>query len=175
MRLGVKFEILTFGMNDSGYFGTDNPKTAKESIDKSFNNFQLIQQKFRNHPEIKPIIMTSSPYDETQVEKGTIFKNKWNIMNEIAAFQKKAAESNNWGFVDLFHPMTALNLKLQKADSTYSILGTGRIHPGKGGHLLMSAFFLKNQGLANLPVAKVVIDAKGKIKPNASKELQEIT
>lgn len=160
LRVRANIVVLTFGMNDSGYFGTDNPEIAQKSIDKSYNRFQMIQQKFKNHPEITPIMMTSSPYDETQVEEGTVFKNKWNIMDQIATFQKKAAIDNGWGVVDLFKQMSDVNFKQQKIDSTYSILGTGRVHPGTGGHLVMAALFLKNQGLANKPVAKVSIDVK---------------
>lgn len=155
--------ILTFGMNDSGYFGTDDSTKAKESVEKSYNNFGLIQQKLKSQSHITPIIMSSSPYDETQKAEGTVFKNKWNIMAEITAFQKKAAEENNWGYVDLFNAMTKINLQQQEKDSTYSILGTGRVHPGKGGYLVMAALFLKNQGLDDKPVSDVVIDATKKV------------
>lgn len=160
LRMDPNIVILTFGMNDSGYYGSEDPELSKERVEKSLHDFELIQQKFKKHPEITPIIMSSSPYDETQQEKGDVFKGKTKTMEKIVAFQKKAAKENGWGYVDLFSPMIDINLKQQKIDPTYSVLGTGRIHPGKGGHLIMAAIFLKNQGLAGKPVANVVIDAK---------------
>lgn len=159
LRMDPNIVILTFGMNDSGYYGSEDPKQSKERVEKSLHDFELIQQKIKNHPEITPIIMSSSPYDETQKAKRNIFKGKTKTMEKIVAFQKKAAKENGWGYVDLFYPMTAINLKQQSIDSAYSILGPDRIHPGKGGHLVMAALFLKNQGLAGKPVANVVIDA----------------
>ncbi|MFI2743677.1 SGNH/GDSL hydrolase family protein [Zhouia sp. PK063] len=152
--------ILTFGMNDSGYFGTDNPKTAKESIKKSYHDFGIIQEKLKGYSNITPIIMNSSPYDETQVAKDNVFKGKTDIMKKIVAFQEKAATKNHWAYVDLFHPMMEMNLKQQQKDSTYSILGEGRVHPGPGGYLIMASLFLKNQGLAGKPVADVAVNAE---------------
>ena len=150
--------ILTFGMNDSGYFGTDNPETAKKSVEKSLHDFEQIQKKLKANPDITPVIMSSSPYDETQVANDNPLKGKTEIMKKITAFQEKAAKQNNWQYVDLFNPMLELNLSEQQKDSTFSALGEGRVHPGTGGYLVMAAYFLKSQGLANLPVADVQID-----------------
>ena len=152
--------ILTFGMNDSGYFGTDNPETARKSVEKSYHDFGLMQEKLKNHPEITSVIMNSSPYDETQQHEGTIFKGKSKIIEDIVKFQKKAATKNDWPYVDLYYPMMDMNLKEQKKDPTYSILGEGRVHPGTGGYLIMASLFLKNQGLAGKPIADVAVDAQ---------------
>lgn len=152
--------VLTFGMNDSGYFGTDDPKTAKASVDKSYHDFGVIQEKLKNHPDITTVMMSSSPYDETQKAEDNPLKGKTAIMKDITAFQEKAAKKNNWAYVDIFHPMMEMNLEQQEKDTTYSILGEGRVHPGPGGYLIMASFFLKNQGLAEKPIADVTIDAK---------------
>ncbi|MBC9796421.1 SGNH/GDSL hydrolase family protein [Sinomicrobium weinanense] len=152
--------ILTFGMNDSGYLGTDHPETAIRSVKKSYHDFGLIQEKLKSHPEITPVIMSSSPYDETQRAQDKVFKEKTEIMKKITDLQEKAAEKNHWAYVDLFHPMMEMNLKQQQKDPTYSILGEGRVHPGPGGYLIMASLFLKNQGLAGKPIADVIVDAQ---------------
>lgn len=158
--------VLTFGMNDSGYFEfwqDDAEKTAKERVEKSRRSFDSLQQKFKNNPDIKPVIMSSSPFDETaDIEGSNNFSGKSKTLEEIVAFQKKAAEENNWAFVDLYYPMQEITQREQKNDSTYTITGPDRIHPGKAGHLVMAALFLKRQGLAGKPVAEVLVDAKRK-------------
>jgi hypothetical protein len=55
--------------------------------------------------------------------------------------------------------MTEINKKGQQSDTSFTITGPDRIHPGNGGHLVMAYLFLKAQGLANKPVANIVINA----------------
>src|SRR5690606_5503801 len=58
---------LMFGMNDTGYFEfnqSDAEKTANEKVAESYKNFQLLQEKLKAHPDIRKIIISSSPYDE---------------------------------------------------------------------------------------------------------------
>jgi hypothetical protein len=105
-------------------------------------------------------MMASSPYDETMQNKKNYYKGKSKVMEQIIAFQQEAAKNNGWAFIDLFHPMTALNIREQKKKPDFTITGPDRIHPGRGGHLVMAAVFLKSQGLAGRPVASIHIDAK---------------
>nr|WP_068891976.1 SGNH/GDSL hydrolase family protein [Pedobacter panaciterrae] len=155
--------VLTFGMNDTGYleFNAQNAdETAKQRIAKSQQDFILLTNKLQAQPGIKPIMMSSSPYDETMENKNNYYKGKSKAMEQIMAFQKEAAKNNNWAYVDLFHPMTEINLREQKRKPDFTITGPDRIHPGRGGHLVMTALFLKNQGLAGKPVATIHIDTK---------------
>ena len=128
---------LTFGMNDTGYFeyNWDNPeKFAAQKVKDSYENFLLIEEKLKAHPEIRKIIMTSSPYDETMKNDNNYFPGKSKAMEKIADFQKEAAEKNDWGFVDFLGPMTAINLEGQKTQPEFTITGPDRIH----GFLLSS-------------------------------------
>ncbi|EDM36969.1 hypothetical protein PBAL39_18884 [Pedobacter sp. BAL39] len=155
--------VLTFGMNDSGYFefsAADADETAKQRLEKSFQSFALLQKKLLENPGIKPVIMSSSPYDETMKNKDNYFKGKSKLMEQIATFQQTAAKTNGWAFVDLLRPMTEINIREQKSKPEYTLTGPDRIHPGRAGHLVMSAFFLENQGLAGKPVARILINAK---------------
>ena len=155
--------VLTFGMNDSGYSefnGANADEATKQRVAKSQENFVLLAGKLKAQSKIKPVMMSSSPYDETMENKNNYFKGKSKAMEQIIAFQQEAAKNNRWAYVDLFHPMTEINVREQKKKPDFTITGPDRIHPGRGGHLVMAALFLKSQGLAGKPVASVHIDIK---------------
>ncbi|MET3880176.1 SGNH/GDSL hydrolase family protein [Chitinophaga sp. OAE865] len=154
--------VLTFGMNDTGYFefnNSDAAKTAAERIAASRRSYGQIEQRLLKLPAIQKVLMSSSPYDETSKFNGNIFPGKHKAMLEIVKFQEEAARKNNWAFTDLFRPMTAINEQLQQKDSTFTMIGSDRIHPGNAGHLVMASLFLKSQGLSGKPVAEVHINA----------------
>jgi len=156
---------LTFGMNDSGYFeflSADADATAKARVMESRLFFDTIGQKLKAYTPAKKILITSPLYDETVKNPKNYFPKKSLAMGEISAFQEQAAISNHWGFVDFFHPMTEITLREQKRDSTFTLTGPDRIHPGNAGHFVMAYLFLKTQGLAGKPVADIIIDAVGK-------------
>lgn len=163
---------VSFGMNDSRYFEywmhkdkTDSVR--KSAIDTSFKWFEKIRDKLNTYPDIKKILMSSSPYDETVKNGKDPFWGKFKTMEGIVAFQKEGAIKNNWNYVDLFYPMTELNQKGQQTDTAFTLTGPDRIHPGNAGHLAMAYLFLKAQGLANKPVANVVINVSNKKVTNA--------
>ncbi|TKK67944.1 GDSL family lipase [Ilyomonas limi] len=156
--------VVSFGMNDSKYFeyGMHKDKVdsvRKAAVDTSYNSFKMIEQKLNALPDIRKIMMTSSPYDETVKNEKNYFPGKWKTMEEIVAFQKAAAIKDGWAYVDLFYPMTAMEQQKQKEDSTFTLTGPDRIHPGNAGHFVMAYLFLKAQGLNNQPIADVRIDA----------------
>lgn len=155
--------VLTFGMNDTGYGEFNEPnanETAKQRVAKSLHNFGLLTAKLKAQPNFKPIMMSSSPYDESMENKNHYYKGKSQAMEQIVAFQQETAKRNGWGYVDLFHPMTQINVKEQQKKPDFTITGPDRIHPGRGGHLVMAALFLKSQGLNGKPVATIELDAK---------------
>jgi lysophospholipase L1-like esterase len=156
--------VVTFGMNDSKYFeyGMHKDKVdsvRKAAVDTSYNSFKMIEQKLNALPNIRKIMMTSSPYDETMKNEKNYFPGKWKTMEEIVAFQKAAAIKDGWAYVDLFYPMTDLEQQKQKEDPTYTLTGPDRIHPGNAGHFVMAYLFLKAQGVDNQHIADIRIDA----------------
>lgn len=157
--------VLTFGMNDSKYFEygdtTQTEKVRKGAVDTSYASFLKIEKVLKGRPDIRKIIMTSSPYDETMRNKDNYFKGKSETLEEIAAFQKEGAERNHWDFVDLLHPMLGITQREQAKRPDFTLTGPDRIHPGSAGHFVMAYLFLKAQGLAGKPVADVVIDVAG--------------
>ncbi len=156
---------MTFGMNDSGYFeflAANADSTAKERVRECKLYFDSIAHKLKNYTAAKKIMITSSLYDETMKNPKNYFPKKSEAMNAIVAFQQKTAQDNHWGFVDFFHPMTEITLQKQRTDSTFTLTGPDRIHPGNAGHFVMAWLFLKQQGLAGKPIAEIVIDAAAK-------------
>lgn len=152
---------LTFGMNDSGYFEfllANADSSAKAHLAESHLYFDSLQAKLKKLPNVKKIIIIGSPFDATAKVKGRVFPGKIEVMEQIAGFQTAAAEENHWGLVDFMHPMTEIDLREQKKDSTFTLTGDDRIHPGNAGHFVMAWLFLKTQGVAGLPVADIAID-----------------
>ena len=152
---------LTFGMNDSGYYeflAANADSTAKVHLEQTRHYFGLLQQKLKALPNVRKIMIGGSLYDETAKIKGNYFPGKSKVMEQMVGFQEQAAKDNHWGWVDLFHPMTAITLEQQKTDSVFTLTGKDRIHPGNAGHFVMAWLFLKAQGLDTLPVADMSID-----------------
>lgn len=166
MRLKPSVVVLTFGMNDSRYFEYFNQpqeKVRQEAVATSFKSYQLLEAKLKALPNVRKVLMTSSPFDETRGGSNNRFTGKYKTMLEIAAFQEEAAKKNNWNFVDLMRPMTEINEREQKKDSMFTLTGPDRIHPGNAGHMAMAWLFLRAQGLAGNVVADVAVDANGKL------------
>jgi len=158
---------LTFGMNDVGYYDFLKPKPqadsiAQERIKTCYNSYKQIEARFKTMPGVKKILIISSPYDETVKKPNNYFPGKAAAMLKVADFQQASATQNGWGFVDFNRPMTAINEVQQQKDSTYTLCGGDRIHPGNDGHMVMAYTFLKAQGLANKDVADIVVDASAK-------------
>jgi lysophospholipase L1-like esterase len=155
--------IVTFGMNDSGYFEYNSDKSkefGEEKYQTCYNNFKLIEKRLLELPNTKIVLMGSSPYDENvKMKDNTPLKGKNSVMQRIVEFQRKSALEHNWGFLDLNQPMTAINLKFQQKDSTFTLCGSDRIHPDNDGHMVMAYLFLKQQGFTGNKVADIEINA----------------
>lgn len=158
---------LTWGMNDSGYFEWFKPDAAtnwaKNSVDTAEARYMVLDAKMKKHPEIKKVLILSSPYDETtKSNKNRYFPGKSATLEKMIDFQQETAKKNGWPYVDFNHPMMAINQEWQKTDSMFSLTPNDRIHPDYDGHLVMAYLFLKTQGLANKPVADFSVNAKTK-------------
>jgi lysophospholipase L1-like esterase len=154
---------LTWGMNDTGYFEwyrSDGKDTMQKRIQRSYNNYGIVEDKLKKRSDIKKIFIGGSPYDETsKFNDKNIYPGKTQALNEVVAFQEQAAKKNGWPFVDFYHPMMTINQREQQQDSTFSLTPSDRIHPDNDGHMVMAYLFLKAQGLAGQPVAMMHIDA----------------
>ncbi|MBK0380820.1 SGNH/GDSL hydrolase family protein [Mucilaginibacter segetis] len=157
---------LTWGMNDTGYFewyGDDTNGFITKRLADSYKTYAEVVDKLKKLPNIRKILIGTSPYDETtKFTTKNIYPHKSEALEKVVEHQKESAKANNWGFVDFYHPMEKINLEEQKKDSTFSLTPNDRIHPDNDGHLVMAYLFLKAQGLAGKPVADIEINASAK-------------
>lgn len=158
--------MVTFGMNDSGYleYNGDNSKEfGEQKYQECYKNYQLMEKRFQGLSGTRIVLMGSSPYDETaQIKDNTSLRGKNATMERIVEFQKESAATNNWEFMDLNEPMTAINQQFQQKDPSFTICGNDRIHPDNDGHMIMAYLFLKAQGLARKEVADIELHATKK-------------
>lgn len=158
--------MVTFGMNDSGYFeyNGDNPKEfGEQKYQESIKNYQQMEKRFKDLPDTRIVMVGTSPYDETvQLKENVPFKTKNETIKRIVEYQKESAAKNNWEFMDLNAPMVALNQQNQQKDPAFTLCGSDRIHPDNDGHMVMAYLFLKAQGFVGKEVAEMEINANKK-------------
>ncbi|MDB5088125.1 MAG: hypothetical protein JWR09_2119 [Mucilaginibacter sp.] len=157
---------LTWGMNDTGYFEwykADAQDFMNKRILESYKTYGQVEDKLKQRPGIRKIIILGSPYDETtKFTTKNIYPKKTALFNKVIDFQQASAKKNNWSLVDFYHPMTDINLREQAKDTTFSLAPNDRVHPDNDGHLVMAYLFLKAQGLDNKVVADIAINAESK-------------
>lgn len=158
--------MVTFGMNDSGYFeyNGDKPKEfGEQKYQESVKNYQQMEKRFKDLPDTRIVMVGTSPYDETvQLKDNTPFKTKNETIKRLVDYQKESATKNHWEFTDLNAPMVALNQQYQQKDPAFTLCGSDRIHPDNDGHMVMAYLFLKAQGFVGKGVADMEINATKK-------------
>jgi len=157
---------LTFGMNDTGYqfmTGSKADSVYAQKIGVSYASFEQILKKLKAHPQVRKILIGSSPYDETSKIKTRPLIGKNAAILKVEDFMRDAAAKNGWDFVDFNKPMLDVNAQQQQRDSLFTLQGFDRIHPTNDGYMVMAYIFLKAQGLAGKKVAEVDINVKSRL------------
>jgi lysophospholipase L1-like esterase len=157
--------MVTFGMNDSGYFeynGDNAEQYGKDRLEECHTNYLQLEKRLQALPNVRIVMIGGSPYDQTAQFENTAFRKKNDVMLQITDFQEASAKKNNWEFVDFNRPMTEMNLEGQKTDPAFTLCGGDRVHPDNDGHMVMAYLFLKAQGFAGREVADMQIDAAKK-------------
>ena len=157
--------IVTFGMNDSGYFeynGDNAVEFGEQKYQECIENYKKMEQRLLQLPNTRIVALGTSPYDETAKIDGNLFKKKNETIKRIVAYQMEAAKRNGWEYLDLNAPMVALNAKGQEKDPSFTLCGSDRIHPDNDGHMVMAYLFLKAQGMAGKCVADFEVNASKK-------------
>ena len=167
LRKNPTYITLTFGMNDTGYFGVYDKENAlslsEEKVERSLGYFSKITDRLEELPENVEIVMIGgSPYDETSTFNNGILHGKNAAIRKVIAGQEATAKDHKWGFVDFNAPMLDLAAVAQASDPAYSFCPQDRIHPDKDGQMVMAYLFLKAQGLAGKKVAGIDVDASKK-------------
>lgn len=154
--------MVTFGMNDTGYFEYNQPGAAEfgeKRYQTCLENYKKIEKRLQTLEGVRVVMLGSSPYDETAQIENTAFQGKNAVMQRVVEFQQKAAQENSWEFLDLNAPMTQIAQREQAHNPAFTLCGSDRIHPGNDGHMVMAYLFLKAQGLDGKEVAHMELDA----------------
>lgn len=154
---------LSFGMNDTGFsnYGSDSTSLILEERKvRSLFYFFKIADKLSKIPNLRPIMIGSSPYDETTKFNGFSLPGKNAAIRDIISAQRKETKIHKWDFIDFNEPLSNLALAFQKQDPNFSICDVDRIHPDNYGHMFMAALFLQAQGFAGRPVSRIVLNGR---------------
>ena len=158
---------FTFGMNDTGYYeynDADSADFARRKLQEAKNQFALCEEKLKSLKGVRTIMIGTSPYDQTSTFNDDIFAHKNDNMQRVITLQEEAAKRNGWEFLDFNKPMVAMNMKQQKAEPAFTLIGSDRVHPDNDGHMAMAYLFLQAQGMKGKKVADMQLDAaNGKV------------
>lgn len=169
---------FTFGMNDTGYYeynSADSADFARRKLEEAKERFALCEEKLKSLKGIRTVMIGTSPYDQTSTFNDEVFARKNDNIQRIIAAQKEAAKRNGWEFVDFNTPMVALNMKRQKADPAFTLIGSDRIHPDNDGHMVMAYLFLQAQGMVGKKVADMELDAiSGKVTKSGNCRISKV-
>jgi GDSL-like Lipase/Acylhydrolase family len=158
---------LKLGMNDVQRDLYSSEKASKETIDKQ--NDALIEYEKKMSLIAKQlalqncrlIIFTPSIYDQTaKISTANNFGVN-DALGKCSVIAKKLATKYNALLVDFYSVMNRINHEKQLKDSTYTLIGNDRVHPGMPGHLVMAYTFLTALHADSL-VSKITVDANPK-------------
>ncbi len=116
---------------------------------------------------VKVILQTPSIYDQTSKMASNNLFGVNDALKVCAGYVKEFAEKYKTQVVDYWTMLTTLNATVQQTDSTATLIGTDRVHPGGVGHLLMAREFLKTIKSPAV-VASIVADQNTKLSKEKS-------
>jgi lysophospholipase L1-like esterase len=161
---------LMLGMNDvKGVLYASNPDPAIMEKRKAANaaygtNMTTLCSRIVGGGA-RLILITPSPYDDTAADSDTL-KFASNHPGQAEALRGYAGRVKELGsilgvpVVDFNIPMSTITAMHQKTNSSFTLIGKDRVHPGPVGHLVMAYEFLKAQGVDGT-VSVMTVDASG--------------
>ncbi len=93
--------------------------------------------------DVAVVLMTPTPYDETAEMKKPANHGGNEALAKCAQHIRNLAEVYSLLLVDLHASMTGINVQGQQRDSSFTIVGADRVHPGEEGHFIMAAEIIK--------------------------------
>ncbi|MEI6754094.1 MAG: SGNH/GDSL hydrolase family protein [Paludibacter sp.] len=163
--------VIKLGMNDAGSTFYEQKHTAEELqieqnriVAKYTNEMREIIRRLKDNCNPRLFLIKPTPYDPNfkQANRKPLIGKNETIRKLTLAVEELAKESNAT-VVDFYNPLNDLNIKQQLVDSTFTVIGKDRVHPGSMGHLMMAYLFLKTQQVPEI-ISKVEIDINHKIK-----------
>ncbi|RPD41142.1 SGNH/GDSL hydrolase family protein [Chitinophaga barathri] len=123
--------------------------TYKKNLDSIIRIFQS--------NGIKVVLQTPSIYDQTSKMAGNNLYGVNDALKTCAGYIREFAAKYNVPVVDYWTSLSTFNTEVQRTDSTATVIGKDRVHPGPVGHLLMAWEFLKTFKSSPI-VATIVAD-----------------
>lgn len=158
------YAVIMIGMNDvnrplysAKRAGEDSIAYKKAQALATYkSNLEKIIRYFLDH-HVKVILQKPSIYDQTAALPSENLKGANDALGTCAGYMQAFAGQYNLPVVDYWNFMNELNKQLQQKDSTATIVGADRVHPGSTGHFAMAWQFLHTT-LGDQPVAKIILD-----------------
>jgi lysophospholipase L1-like esterase len=143
--------LICFGMNDGMYV----PVTPA-ILDRYRNGMEGILRILKAK-QVRAVILSPGCVDpDRRPALGTVDYNK--TLEAIAAASKEIADKHGCLWIDLFHPMLALQTKLKARNASFTFLPDG-VHPNAAGHLVMADAILGGLGAEPMPSTPAEMDA----------------
>ena len=153
LSLNPDVVVVNLGMNDVGtsQFTEKEPEERDRTTKRMLDRYQQLMSEIvleikQFNPEIRIILTSPSPYDQTGNQKRTSAVGKNDAIAKVTEFLASLADDHDLEFVDFHSPINKWNKERQASDPDFSIIGRDRVHPGPMGHLLMAAIFLDHLG-----------------------------
>ena len=156
--------VIKLGMNDVNrnlytLYPTKNADTLakrEEAISKYKVKLDSIINIFLSRG-IKVILQKPTDYDQTGSLKAVNNYGVNDALKRCADYIQTLADKYKVPVVDYWTILHDINTQLQKKDSTATIIGPDRVHPGSAGHLIMAYQFLKTTKAPQL-VSEIVLE-----------------
>ena len=169
------YAVIKLGMNDvnRGMYNlhSNNNADTLAKREEAINSYKTNLDKIINiflSKNIKVILQKPTIYDQTAVLKRENNFGVNDALKRCADFIQTLADKYKLPVVDYWTILNNANIEVQKKDSTATIIGPDRVHPGSAGHLLMAYQFLKTTN-APQTVAEISIDKDAKNSNKLSK------
>lgn len=109
-------------------------------------DYERIVQIFLAH-HIRVILQMPTIYDETAAIAAESLKGRNGALRRCADFVKGLGEKYYLPVVDYWNMLQQLTRRVQVSDSTRTLIGADRVHPGPVGHFIMAYTFLRKMGV----------------------------
>ncbi|HCE43212.1 MAG TPA: hypothetical protein DET40_06670 [Lentisphaeria bacterium] len=155
---------IMLGMNDVGRDNYGKDKTGpdfdnkhKWALEGYMKNMTKLSEMLAADKS-KIIYLTPSIYDQTGNMSSHNYFGVNDALGTCAQEGRRLSEKFNGGLVDFHGLMSRINEEQQKKNSSFTIVGGDRVHPGMEGHFVMAYAFLKAQKCPSI-VSDMSVDA----------------
>ena len=161
-----KVVYVMFGANDIGWGSAwkDDPRAGerdafRQTLFRCEANITNLVETIRGKaPDVRVVLMTAPPYDDAVRLSGRPLRDRDDAMAEVAGAVRRIAARYGLGLVDLHLAMSAFTRPVQAEDSSFTLSGGDRVHPGESDGLFILWCILRQAGESPF-VSRVTIGA----------------